>query len=418
MASDTLSSAANFLKTYYRDFAHSDLQMASKVVAAITKKAKRITIGGASLNATWEAQYSDGVGEGVLSEGGAFPTAQASAAQNPALGIVHRCYSVGITGHLLSAGNTDTAAFPNARNFTKKKNDELMNRIKLRIAKEMMWNGSFILCQVGTVSSTASKNYFTIKSGGCPINMFTEGDLLTIRDAATGGSATASPRVVGVDQAQGRVYVDNIGSAVADNYVSLSAYYDQTVMNGLRNLVDNDNTVQGIDRTLAVSTWMRCSVLDNSGAAIGPSFVDSVRDTALNQNYAREGVRVMWGCNRKTRRWAALSTIGQVRFAAVSEQQLGTPSLDIGTADGVQTLVEDELFMDSELYAVDPSSFIVAHPEGQEGPQLVNVGGSVILQKVGSSGYYDEKQILATWRGNMGIDVARPNVRGENFVSP
>lgn len=418
MAADTLTSATNFYHSYFREFAKNDAQLASKLTALMAAKARPIEVGGSSRNATWEYQYSDGVGVGIGSEGGAFPTPQASAAANPVLGITDYFFSVEWTGTLISAGTSSKAKYEAGKQWSKKKKDELMERIKKTIARQAMWNGSFILGQIATLSTTANKQYFTVSTGGASPNHFEAGDLLTIRDAATGGTETCSCRVVGVDPYTGRIYVSTMAGASVGNYISLAAFYDQTVINGVRNLVDNDNTIQGIDRTLGASTYFRSPVIDNGGAAIGPSLVDLTRDTARAQNWAREDRKLIWAGNQKTRRWAALSTIGQVRFASISKQQVGTPSIEIGTADGTEAFMEDELFIDGEFYAMDPKSFIRAHPEGMDGPQLVEVGGNVILQKVGSSGYYDAYQILATWRGNYGIDESRCNVRTENFVSP
>lgn len=418
MAADTLSSASQFLKEYQANFANSDAQKASELNGEFMLRTKKIPVGGKSLNVTWETEYSDGVGESVLTEGGNFASPQASAAKNPTLGIVHRSFAVEVTGHLLKAGKADAMAFENAKNWIKKKNKELVERAKKRRARDIMWNGTAEYGTVAVADNTADKAYFTVTAGGVPLNFFEAGDVVGFYDAASGGNLTGSGRVVGVDPAAGRVYMSTMAGVSAGNFISLVAYYNATMPNGIRNLVSNTGTLQGLDRTHGANTWLRCVLKDNAAAAMGASFVDEVRDAAFVQNYARDGGPKVWVSNSKTRRWATLSTRDQVRFLSPEKTSLGATQVGINTDSGETRLIVDELCMDGELFAIDPSSFVEAAPEGGSGLEYVEVGGSHILQKVGSGGYADAQQIIGVMRWNNGLETARSNVKGYNFASP
>ena len=418
---DTLTTATNFFKTYYRDFSGKDMQMASKLVALCWQKAKPITVGGTSRNATWEYQRNVGVGASALSEGGAYATAVPSKAVNPVLGIADFSFVSEWTGHLESAGSSSTARFSPGK-WAAGKVKEMMEVIKKTISRMAMWDGTANLCQIAAVSGTTG-GYFTITAGGCSIQMFEAGQRVTVRDASSSGTeqltnqSTGGGIVMDVDPYLGRVYLNDVSGAAAADYVAYYGFYDATVINGIRNLISNTGTIEGINRATGSNAFWRCTVVDNNGDPMGPSFVDLVRDSVAAQNWAREGRKLIWSGNQKTRRWAGLSTIGQVRFASIADQQLGTPSIEIGDKDGTVAFVEDEMFLDAEIFAYDPTRFVRAYPEGMDGPQLKEIGGQVILPKPTDGGWLDASQVVAVWRGNLGIDECRSAGKGNNFTS-
>ena len=420
---DTTTTASNFFKTYYRNHAQKDMQQASKLVAVCWQRAKPISIGGASRNATWEFQRNVGVGSSALTEGGAFAEAVPSKAVNPALGIADMSFTSQWTGNLESMGSSGTAKFSPGK-WASQIVTDMMEVIKKTISRMAMWDGTAVLCAALAVSGTTG-GYFTITSGGCSIQMFEAGQRVTFRDATSGGTeqltnqATGGGIIMDVDPYLGRVYLNDIAGGAAADTVAWYGYYDATVINGIRNLISNTGTIEGIDRSTGSNAFWRSTVVDNGGDALGPSAVDLIRDSVAAQNWAREGRPLIWSGNQKTRRWAALSTIGQVRFAKVADMQLGAPMIEIGGSDGTVAFLEDEMFLDSEIFAYDPTNFVKASPEGMEGPQLREIGGSSILPVPSADGgWVDQYQVISTWRGNLGIDACRSSGKLENFVSP
>lgn len=420
---DTVTSAAQFFKYYYRNHAEKDMQLASELFALFMQRAKSITAGGRDRNATWEFQRNTGVGASALSEGGAYAEPVPSKAVNPALAIVDWSFSSEWTGNVLSMGSSSTARFEPGK-WSVGKVREMMDFIKKFVARMAMWDGTANLCQATNVSAGAL-GYFEILSGACSIQMFEAGMRVTARDASSGGTeqltnqSTGGGIIVDVDPALGRVYLNDSTGLANNDYIAYYGFYDTTVINGIRNLVSNTGTVQGINRGTGSNAYWRSVVVDNGGDPLGPSAVDLIRDSIKKQNYGRDQGQLVWAGNMKTRRWAALSVVGQVRFASITDLTLGTPKLEIGTGDGTASFVENEFFLDSEIFCFDPTAFVKAFPEGMEGPQLVEWGGSPILPVMDSNGRLtDKQQISATWRGNFGIDRARCMGKLNNFVSP
>lgn len=431
MAGDTLSTLTGFYQTKYRDVLNTDVPRASKVSMMLFNRARRIDLGGTSLNATWAHQTAEGIGFATGSEGGDFPAAGYDSAQNPTLAMCRFFASVRWSGSALKAG---TQTRFDGKKLIKKKLTALTEAQKRYLARMMMWNGSAILCQAGSTISATALGYFTIASGGCPVHFFEPGQVLTFRDATSSGTeqltnaATGGGRVIGIDPnfqsggaTQPRVYCQDLTGAAAGNYIALAGVYDTTVVNGIRNLVDSTGTVQGIDRSLAVNSFFRCTEFDGTGFAMGPSRVDQLRDAVLDVAELRTGdYATTWAGNRKTRRWAALSTIGQVRFPSIDEMVVGTRSIKVNDKDGEKAFLDDPYFIDAELYAICWDKFVIGYPEGEEGGSPIMNGDSPVFQALASTGdgYSDSYLSYSQWSGNVGLDDARCQGKDTGFTSP
>lgn len=421
MAGETTTTLANFYQTKYRDVMNSDVPKASKTSMMIFSKARKIELGGTSLNTTWAHQTAEGIGFGTLTEGGDYPTAGYDSAQNPTLAMAHFAASVKWSGHALAAGSSTRY---DGKKLIKKKLTALTEATKRYLARMFMWDSTSILCQAGTVSGTTN-GYFTIKSGGCPIHFFEPGQVVTFRDASSGGTeqltnaATGGGRVVGIDPQLGRVYLADISGGAGDDYIAWSGVYDTTVVNGIRTLIDSAGTVQGINRATATNSFFRCIEFTDTDA-LGPSKIDELRDVVMDQAELRVGdYTTTWAGNRKTRRWAALSTIGQNRFADL-DLSLGVPSVKINDKDGAKAFLEDPYFIDAELYAVCWDKLVIGYPENEAGGAPVMNGDSPLFQATAASGdgYADSQISYWTWRGNIGIDDARCQGKRTGFLSP
>ena len=423
MAGELLSTLANFHQTKYRDILNSDVPRASKAALMLFNKARKIELGGTSLNTTWAHQTAEGVGFGALTEGGDYPSAGYDSAENPTLGMTHFAGSVRWSGHAIAAGNKTRY---DGERLIRKKAKALTSQVKKYIARMFMWDGTDILCQAGAVSGTTN-GYFTIKSGGCPIHFFEPGQVVTFRNAASSGSeqltnaSSGGGRVVAIDPDLGRVYLADITGGAADDYIAWANCYDASIPNGLRNLVDSGGTsVMGVDRTAAAGAFLRSIEIDHNSAGMSSTLVDELRDRIMDQAHLRGGKgNTSWVGNRKMRRWAAQATIGQNRFADL-DLTLGVASVNVNDKDGKKSFVEDEYLIDGELFAVTWSKFVCGTPEGERGGRPVMNGSSPLFQATASSGdgYADAQMQYVTWRGNLGIDEGRCHGKATNIAAP
>lgn len=421
---DTTTTLSNFFKQRYRQHMGSEVQRASALTELIAKRGRKIEVGGASLNTIWCHEKGEGVGIAAGTEGGDFPLALPGSALQFSLGLAHIFATVEWTGLSLAMGTGEKNAFFMG-NLVKRKAKELKNKVKKFVARQSVWDGTDVLCQVGTVSGTTN-GYFTIKSGGCPIHFFEIGDKLTARDAASSGTeqltnaATGAGVVVDIDYINGRVYLADVSGLAADDYIAWSGFYDATVINGLRGLIDSSGSVQGVNRATAGNFLAQAYELPGASGALTSSLIDELRDTVSDLTDLRDGsYTTVWAGNRKMRRWATLAAVGQNRFADL-DLTLGVASIKVGDKDGPKTFIEDPYLIDAEIYAICPEKFVWAYPQGMEGGYFVENNGSVIFQKTGATAgnWADAQQSLYVWRGNIGCDDFRCQGKLTTFVSP
>ena len=424
MAGDLLTTLTNFHQTHYRDVANSDVPNCSDAAKMIFSRAKRISLGGTSLATTWEHETGEGVGSNVIGEAGDYPAAGFDSAINPTLTAVTLAFSVRWSYSALNAGKSTRY---DKKTLIKKKAKALTSQAKKQIARYLMWDGNDILGQIGAVSGT-SLGYFTIASGGVPIHFFEVGQTVTIRDGATGGAeqltgAAGSGRIAAIDPDLGRVYLTDVTGAAANDYIAWAGHYDNSVPNGIRTLVDKDDTVQGITRSGALGAVWRCIEIDRGSASLTSSDWDELRDRIMDQAYLRDG-DYMTTCigNRKMRRWLIDVAKGQVRFASLADIGIGAKKVNLQGTNGEKAMLEDEYLLDGELYALTWDKFVLGTPEGTDdnGMQPVMNGSSALFQANAASGdgHGDSQLQYLRWCGNLGIDGARCMGKMTNIAAP
>ena len=414
MAGDLLTTLSNFHQTHYRDVANSDVPTASDAANMIFTKAKRISLGGTSLATTWEHETAEGVGSNVIAEAGDYPAAGFDSAINPTLTAPTMAFSVRWSYGALNAGKMTRY---DKKGLITKKTKALASQAKKTIARYLMWNGDDILGTVGAASGTTG-GYITIASGGAPIHFFEPGQVLTIRDAASGGTeqltaaSTGGGRITGIDPDLGRIYLSDVTGAAAADHIAWSGHYDKTVPNGIRTLVDSADTVMGITRTAAAGAVWRCIEIDRASASLTSSDWDELRDRIMDQAHLRVGnyTTTVLG-NRKMRRWLIDVAKGQVRFASLAGIGIGSEKVNLQGTNGEKVMLEDEYLLDGELYALTWDKFVLGTPEGTDdnGMQPVMNGSSALFQANAASGdgHSDSQLQYLRWCGNFGIDEAR-----------
>lgn len=421
-AIDNVTTATKFFKTYYRDYMGNDVPNISPAFRLIDGRAKKITAGGTSLNVTWAHKSYDGVGIGALSDGGDFPTAADSGAINYTLGLSHLAFTVKWTGHLEAAGTSKTAGW--AGDYVKMKAKELRNKQKSVVARLLMNDGTANFGVIASIEASGANKYITVT--GLPVHAFMKNETLTIRDAAASGSeqltGSGDGQITDLDYVNGRIVLAHTqGAAVAD-YVAISGLYDQTVPNGIQNIVSNTGAIAGITRTTAGNYLAQANYFDASSASLDSTDFDELRDIIEEVAGLREGsYRSTWLCNPKMRRWAVLATVGQNRFTDINNMQVGVSSMNVGDKDGTKELVTDPYCTDGDLYCVDFGKWVMAYPEGMKGGYAVETSGSVFHRANASGnapGHADAQLMYWVWRGNVAADDYRCQGRKTNLVSP
>ena len=426
-APDTTTSATRFFKTRFRNYMANYILKAPGLATAIDNAAREEEVSGTSLNTTWPMETVTGVNHGVLGEGSNYVDALPGDAIQFVLGIAHLQWTVQWTGHLEAAGSSEQAGWLGMK-MAKKKGNDLKLEAQKTISRYMLHNGSANLCQVGAVSGGVN-GYVTI-TGGCPIHFFEEGQVIGIfqnttgsANALTGGGtgASAPGRIVQVDQVNGRLYLNDVTGAVANYYIAWINDYDKTVPNGLRNIVDNTGTIAGVNRATVGNLPAQAIVVSNSSGAMGPTFVDKIRDTVLDIAGKRteSGYKSKWCANRQSRRDMTVSTIGQNRFANL-DLKMGHAEMEIADKDGDKMMIEEENLPYGELYAVDASKFVKVHPEGMKGGYARTNGDSVFFTANASSGtgHADSTYMYWIWRGNISADIFVCQGKGTSWVAP
>jgi len=420
VAGDTTTSAAGFLKQKFSNFLGDDQQHASDLWMMIEKQAGTEEAGGLNQNVKWaHAQYA-GVGMKGLSEGGDYPTAQPAKAINPTLGLAHWAFAVDFTGHLSAAGSSSDVSW--AGDWQRKLGKDLRDRQRSLTARFACHDGTANWGQIVAVSGTTN-GYMTIT--GVPIHFFHPGEVVTIRDSASSGTeqltnaATGAGKIVEIDYANSRVYLADMTGAAADDYIALSGFYDVTVPNGIKNIIDSAGTIQGIARG-TVGNFMYQATEQTTTAALSPSDVDLLRDTVQDIASLRKGkYKSQWVGNRKMRRWATLATAGQSRFVDL-DLTMGVAEMKIQDRDGRAGLIEDPYILDGELYVASFGKWVKAYPKKLKGGYPVLNNGSPLWKANAASGSGKADRDILYWacRMNLGCRDFRCQAKRTGITSP
>ena len=418
MAKDTTTSLASFFKTKFRHKLGVDLPKASLLARDIDKNARSVEVGGTSLNTTWTNISAEGVGTGALDEGADYPTPLTQTPLQYSLGLAHLAFSVGFTGHTEAMGTSqDMSWIGSVAKYLEKR---LRNYAKVTYARFCVNDGTPNWGVTTGAASGTTNGYFTV---GFPANFVRKGELLTVRDAASGGSETvADGTVVEVDAPNSRIYCADVTGVGSGEYVSLAGYYGKTVPNGIRNIVGATGSIQGVTRTTVGNFMTKAVVISSTGKPVTGTSVDELRDMVETEGGIREdgSYTSKWYANQKYRRWATLASAGQARFAGMGSLQLGAASIDVADRDGYKTINEDQYIEDGTLYAVSAKDLIKVAPQGMKGGYPIMNGNSILFRANASSGqgHADEQRIYWVIRGNLGCDSFRSQGKDTGRVSP
>lgn len=424
MAGDLTTTIQELRKQYYDDHLQNDVPKASPATQLFMSKARRFDLGGLGLNAKMALRNATGVGFATLTEGAAFPTAGFQSAVTPVVTCAHFAATVRWTGHVKAMGTSTAASFQRGT-VIKQNLMDLKDEIKKYIARMLMWDGTSILGTTAAASGTTG-GYITLASGSAPIQMFEAGQYLTLRTAASGGTekltnaATGAGRILQVryDTSPEQIVLTDATGATAGgaDYVAWLNVYDTTVIDGLRAWVNNTGTFMGLNRATGANAAMRSFLINAGGASLSPTDPDLIRDRVNDTQGLRGEYASTWLCSRRGRRSLTQATIGQVRFASLSKQELGTPGMDINDKDGTKSVVEDQYILDTEVFVIDPSKVCYGSPEGMEGARMVESNGSSVFQGISTTIHADFELSYATWRGNFGMDECRAAGKLYNFT--
>lgn len=422
MAGDTTTSAAGFFHQRFSDHLAKDTKYASEMLATIEAEAGEETAGGASLDVKWAHESYEGVGMAALAEGGDYATADPSKAVQPYLGLSHFSFAVDFTGHLEAQGATNKDGWVDAGSWRQKKANDLRMKRRSLLARFVMRDGSANWGQVAAVSGTTN-GYITLT--GVSIHCFRKGETLTIRDLITAGSeqltgGAGSGLIVDIDYENSRIYMADVSGAAAADYIALSGFYDATVPNGIKNIVDADGTIQGMARG-TVGNYMFQATEQVVTGALGPSDADILRDAVedVTDSHTGGNYNTRWCANRQSRQAMAAATIGQNRFTDLG-LEMGVPKMKINDRNGQKTVIEDRLFEFGELYACDFGKWVKAVPSGAKGGYPVRNGNSLFWPATAASGagYADKRIMYWVERRNWGARDFRCQGKRTGWTAP
>lgn len=422
---DFVSTIQELRKQVFDKEMKDDVPRASDVATMFMSKGRKIDLGGLGLNCKLAIRNATGAIAGALTEGGAYPSPGFQSGITPVMTCTHAVAAVGWTGHVIAMGSSEKASFDQMTEIKRSLSD-LKEKMKRTIARFLMWSGTAVLGTTAAASGTTG-GYFTLASGACPINFFEAGDIVTLRNATSGGTelltnaATGAGRILQIldDLATPRVILTDATGATAGggDTIAWANFYDTTVIEGLRSMVLNSGTFMGLARATGANAAMRALLIDAGGASVQPNDPDRLRDKVWERAHLKGEYNLKWICNPRTRRSFVETTRGMVRWASLEKQELGTTTLNVNDKDGSKELMTDSYLIDGELFVIDPSKLLYGCPEGMEGAQVAeNAAGSPVFQLMDASYVYDKFRSYATWRGQYGLEECHSSGKFYNFT--
>ncbi len=420
MASDTMTTWNEAFQVDYQPIFQDQIYGHSRTAQIIKSKGEMWTVGGQSLQTVFASRTVQGSGSSALSEAGDHATSRVNRAKNFTAGVAEYSFSQQWSGKLLSASRKAGPKF--FKNLIDDRMEWLLDNIQFVIATRMFQNGAGAAVQIDTVSGTTN-GILTLKTPG-PI-WFRPGQFCVVTDLTTAGTdqltGTAATRgeIVDINRETLVVNLANVDGAAADDYLYLHGHYDNTEMNGLQNLINNSGTVQNVSRATVGNGYAKSFKIDRSASTLR-----EIDFTNLNNRLSRFS-------NNKDSVGMFVTDYDSVtdlfvvvgdrhRYADNDTMNVGFKTMQIWTPDGAKPLIPEKMCNPGDVYALNPSTFAMIWPDGEEGGSWFDEDGQVIRPLTASSGqaYADGWVVHRTVRANMVCKDFPSNALLTNFSSP
>lgn len=419
---------ANYFEQKYHSYIANWVKKADPVAAEIYAGAKKknIVVGGEQNNTTWPRDLRHGVTDGPLSEGGGLGRGDSEEVGRYTLAPVRWRFTVEWTGLTEEMGSsTQIADRERWSRVSYRKMQHTAEVVQKTTTRWMMHDGTPVWGQV-TAVNTSGDDYFEIDDA-VPFEFFEKGQIINGYDAASSGTpqlttggvdADHSQRIQQVDPENRRVYVASVAGLAVGDYIALTSHYDQTVPNGLMNIISDAGVIQGVTRATVGNEDSRAWVLSNGGDPVTSDFIDSIRDRAMIAGTQRgDGWKGKWYISPLTRRLMAQACIGMNRFSNMEGFRLGTSKVSVATEGGWKEFETSSYIRDYQILAFDARSLIVSSPAGKEGGYAAKNAGDPIMRRYEDGEAMDSFTSTWIWNGNNGAEGDfHAFARGNNFV--
>ena len=398
----------------------SDIDNRVPFLKTIEGRPERPTAG-KSLTATWAAQTGRNLGWDDLTENGDFATPRKGTYKNWSLSPAHVNAGFEVSGHLEAAGTRKDANF--FEELADKFAMETKKTVTLLLGILIMLDGT---ANIGTILSIATHT-ITMDTGN--IANVELGMRLTIRDTASGGSEQltssqpASGTVTSVDKPNNKFTVTDATGAAAGDVIAIYEFYGATLPNGIRNMIGNSGTFQGLNRATAGNEFASSPIRSDTGAYGDSMLIQTAHDVlkfSVDSDPSADWLAIT---DFDSTRWFYLTKQDQVRYTSDTKKIIGgydTVGLSTG-GGGTVNLTADPRAWPGETFFMRPKDFSVLRPtSGLVSGWVENGTGGHLFQKTGSAAngvYADAHQGWWVERRNYCNDKPRNSARLTGYRS-
>jgi len=276
-----------------------------------------------------------------------------------------------------------------------------------------------------TILERQRTNTLTIDTGN--IYWFERNMSLGAYDAIASGTdqltGTAATRgiVSAVDYVGATVTIGDAAGAAVGDILCETIFYEATVITGLRTLINNTGTVQGINRATAGNEYAEAFVLDASSAAMGEDLMIQLDDLVWKFAHGEKGLGDVLLTDPTTVRWAFNSLVDRVRYAEQAKMIGGYKAIGFHTGNGVRYLLKDQNAYPGEVLAINTNELGFLRPTTGVSSGWVMNGNDVLFQKTGTAAngvYADAKQGFWVERCQLICDNFRKQAKLHTYVAP
>jgi hypothetical protein len=261
MATSTLTTVADALKTYYQGPIVKQLNEKSGPLYAALKKKDKAAVGNLF---KFPLQYGRHGGIGARGENDDLPTPSARKHKMGEASVKNLYARIALTDKLLKGSKDNRMAFV----------DELTEQMaNITVDANDMIRRNFCNDHSGTMGIvTANTTGVKVVPVTGNIEAFYEGQVVDILTDATTKTVDAK-EIVDVDRDANTItFADNVTSVLKDQMIVLAGNYDLE-LTGLKEILTKDNTLYGINR--ATAKWFNPQVFDKTSGGL-PSAFDSL----------------------------------------------------------------------------------------------------------------------------------------------